>query len=170
MTKMIFFSLKHIFLDLPLKKPAKHLCSIKHFDFMELPGQWQSVSTQVPTAESVLQLGKLHYTTRLCVTTADTGDFYLAVRLLNCMQRLMTSALVCIQLSLINSSCFQLHLHWVCVIRFQQGVRSCWRLDLCPHGESSVHWRFAGRICDPMGNPCWSSLFLKDWSPQGPFT
>lgn len=86
---------------------------------MELPGQWQSVSIQVPTTASLLQLGKLQYTTRLCVTTADTGilqvTFYLAVRLLNFMQRLMTSAFTCIHLSLIN---FQLHLYWVCVTRF----------------------------------------------------
>ncbi|GAB0210172.1 hypothetical protein GRJ2_003483000 [Grus japonensis] len=27
----------------------------------------------------------------------------------------------------------------------------------------SLHWsRFAGRTCDPVGNPCWSSLVLKD--------
>jgi len=26
-----------------------------------------------------------------------------------------------------------------------------------------LHWsRFAGRTCDPMGDPRWSSLFLKD--------
>jgi len=34
--------------------------------------------------------------------------------------------------------------------------------DLCPHGERSPHQsRFAGRACDSMGDPRWSSLFLK---------
>jgi len=29
--------------------------------------------------------------------------------------------------------------------------------------------RFAGKTCDPMGDPCWSSLFLKDCTPwEGP--
>ena len=29
--------------------------------------------------------------------------------------------------------------------------------------KSSPCWsRFAGRTCDPAGDPCWSSLFLKD--------
>ncbi|OPJ75326.1 hypothetical protein AV530_007828 [Patagioenas fasciata monilis] len=35
--------------------------------------------------------------------------------------------------------------------------------DLWTHGERSPHWsRFAGRICDPMGDPGWSSLCQKD--------
>jgi len=35
--------------------------------------------------------------------------------------------------------------------------------DLWTRGESSPRWsRFVGRACDPMGEPCWSSLFLKD--------
>jgi len=30
----------------------------------------------------------------------------------------------------------------------------------------SLCWRrFAGRVCDPVGDPCWSSLFLKDCTP-----
>ena len=42
--------------------------------------------------------------------------------------------------------------------------------DLWPHGERSSCWsRFAGRACDPMGDPCWSRLFLKDCTPwMGP--
>ena len=42
--------------------------------------------------------------------------------------------------------------------------------DLWPHGERSPRWsRFAGRTCDPMGDPRWSSLFLKDCTPwKGP--
>jgi len=45
--------------------------------------------------------------------------------------------------------------------------RSCtgggsWQ-DLWTRGERSPHWsRFAGRACDPIGDPHWSSLFLKD--------
>jgi len=32
--------------------------------------------------------------------------------------------------------------------------------------ERSPHWsRFVGRTCDPEGDPCWSSLFLKDYTP-----
>jgi len=32
-----------------------------------------------------------------------------------------------------------------------------------PRRERSPCWsRFAGRACDPVGDPCWSSLFLKD--------
>jgi len=43
------------------------------------------------------------------------------------------------------------------------GAGSC--QDLWTHGES----RFAGRACDPVGDPCWNSLFLKDCSPwKGP--
>jgi len=35
--------------------------------------------------------------------------------------------------------------------------------DLWPHGERSPCWsRFADRACDPVGDPRWSSLFLKD--------
>jgi len=31
------------------------------------------------------------------------------------------------------------------------------------HGERSPHWsRFAGRACEPVGDPHWSNLFLKD--------
>ncbi|KAK4809986.1 hypothetical protein QYF61_004438 [Mycteria americana] len=38
--------------------------------------------------------------------------------------------------------------------------------DLWTHGERSLHWRrFAGRTCDPAGDPRWSSLFLKDCAP-----
>jgi len=38
--------------------------------------------------------------------------------------------------------------------------------DLWPHAERSPHQsRFAGRACDPMGDPHWSSLFLKDCTP-----
>ena len=37
--------------------------------------------------------------------------------------------------------------------------------DLWPHGKRSPHWsRFAGGTCDAMGDPCWSSLCLKDCS------
>jgi len=33
-----------------------------------------------------------------------------------------------------------------------------------PHGSG-----FAGRTCDPTGDPCWSGLFLKDCTPwKGP--
>ncbi|GAB0204295.1 EH domain-containing protein 4 [Grus japonensis] len=38
-----------------------------------------------------------------------------------------------------------------------------YRQDLWPHGERTPRWsRFAGKACDPMGDPLWSSLFLKD--------
>ena len=38
---------------------------------------------------------------------------------------------------------------------------SSWQ-DLWPRGERSPRWsRFAGRTCDPVGDPRWSSLFLK---------
>ena len=42
--------------------------------------------------------------------------------------------------------------------------------DLRPRGERSPRWsRFAGRTCNPTGDPCWSSLFLKDCTPwMGP--
>ncbi|GAB0184832.1 zinc finger and BTB domain-containing protein 5 [Grus japonensis] len=42
--------------------------------------------------------------------------------------------------------------------------------DLWPHGERSPGWsRFAGRTCDPMGDPRWSSLVLKVCTPwRGP--
>jgi len=36
----------------------------------------------------------------------------------------------------------------------------------CAPTERRPSWsRFAGRTCEPMGDPCWSSLFLKDCSP-----
>jgi len=32
--------------------------------------------------------------------------------------------------------------------------------------DRSLHWnRFAGRACDPVGDPHWSSLFLKNCTP-----
>jgi len=38
--------------------------------------------------------------------------------------------------------------------------------DLWTHGERIPCWsRFAGRTCDPVGDPHWSSLFLKDCTP-----
>ena len=38
--------------------------------------------------------------------------------------------------------------------------------DLWTRGERSPGWsRFAGRTCDPVGDPRWSSLFLKDCTP-----
>ncbi|GAB0204754.1 zinc finger and BTB domain-containing protein 5 [Grus japonensis] len=38
---------------------------------------------------------------------------------------------------------------------------SSWQ-DLWPRGERSPGWsRFAGRTCDPVGDPRWSSLVLK---------
>jgi len=42
--------------------------------------------------------------------------------------------------------------------------------DLRTRGERSPRRsRFAGRACDPMGDPRWSSLFLKDCTPwEGP--
>ena len=42
--------------------------------------------------------------------------------------------------------------------------------DLRPHADRSPGWsRFAGRTCDPMGDPRWSSLVLKDCTPwEGP--
>ena len=42
--------------------------------------------------------------------------------------------------------------------------------DLWTRGETSPRWsRFAGRTCDPVGDPRWSSLFLKDCTPwKGP--
>jgi len=42
--------------------------------------------------------------------------------------------------------------------------------DLWTRGERSPSWsRFAGRVCDPVRDPRWSSLFLKDCSPwEGP--
>jgi len=42
--------------------------------------------------------------------------------------------------------------------------------DLRTRGERSPRQsRFAGRACDPMGDPRWSSLFLKDCNPwEGP--
>jgi len=42
------------------------------------------------------------------------------------------------------------------------GAGSC--QDLQTRGERSPRQsRFAGRACDPMGDPSWSSLFLKDY-------
>lgn len=44
------------------------------------------------------------------------------------------------------------------------GVHS-WK-DLCTHRERNSCWnKFSGRACDPAGDPCWSSLFLKDCTP-----
>jgi len=41
------------------------------------------------------------------------------------------------------------------------GAGSC--QDLWPRGERSPGWsRFAERACDLVGDPCWSSLCLKD--------
>ncbi|GAB0186374.1 EH domain-containing protein 4 [Grus japonensis] len=42
--------------------------------------------------------------------------------------------------------------------------------DLWPCGQRSPRWsRFAGRTCDPVGDPCWSSLLLKVCTPwKGP--
>jgi len=42
--------------------------------------------------------------------------------------------------------------------------------NLRTYGERSPHWgRFAGRTCDAVGDPRWSSLFLKDGTPwEGP--
>jgi len=43
------------------------------------------------------------------------------------------------------------------------GAGSC--QDLQTRGERSPPWsKFAGRACDPVGFPRWSSLFLKDCS------
>jgi len=37
--------------------------------------------------------------------------------------------------------------------------------DLQTRGERSPHQsRFVGRACDPVGDPHWSSLFLKDYT------
>jgi len=45
------------------------------------------------------------------------------------------------------------------------GAGSC--QDLWTWGERSpCQSRFAGRACDPVGDPHWSSLFLKDCNPQ----
>jgi len=48
------------------------------------------------------------------------------------------------------------------------GAGSC--QELRTHGQRSPHWsRFAGRACDPVGDPRWSSLFLKDCTSwEGP--
>ena len=41
------------------------------------------------------------------------------------------------------------------------GAGSCQDLQTC--GEKNPLWsRFGGRACDPVGDPGWSSLFLKD--------
>jgi len=52
--------------------------------------------------------------------------------------------------------------------RTHAGAGSCQDLQTC--GERSpCRSRFAGRACDPMGDPRWSSLFLKDGTPwEGP--
>ena len=41
---------------------------------------------------------------------------------------------------------------------------------VAPWRERSPRWsKFAGRTCDPTGDPRWSSLFLKDCTPwKGP--
>jgi len=48
------------------------------------------------------------------------------------------------------------------------GVGSC--QDLGTREERTPHCsRFAGRVCEPVGDPRWSSLFLKDFTPwKGP--
>jgi len=48
------------------------------------------------------------------------------------------------------------------------GAGSC--QDLWTRGKRSpCQSRFAVRACDPVGDPCWSSLFLKDCTPwEGP--
>jgi len=48
------------------------------------------------------------------------------------------------------------------------GAGSC--QDLWTHGlRSPGQSRFAGGICDPVGDPHWNSVFLKDCSPwKGP--
>jgi len=45
---------------------------------------------------------------------------------------------------------------------FYQDLRTC--------GEKTPQWsRFSGRACDPVGDPRWSSLFLKGCIPwEGP--
>jgi len=52
--------------------------------------------------------------------------------------------------------------------RAHAGVGSC--QDLWTHRDRSPHYnRFAGRTCGATGDPCWSSLFLKDCTPcEGP--
>jgi len=46
----------------------------------------------------------------------------------------------------------------------RDGAGSC--QDLQTRGERSPHRsRFAGRACDPVGDPHWSSLFLTDCTP-----
>ncbi|GAB0207533.1 zinc finger and BTB domain-containing protein 5 [Grus japonensis] len=56
----------------------------------------------------------------------------------------------------------------VAMWRTRAGVGS-WQ-ELRPYGERSpCRSRFAGRTCDPVGDPCWSSLLLKDLIPwKGP--
>jgi len=50
----------------------------------------------------------------------------------------------------------------------RDGAGPCQNMQTC--GERSPHRsRFAGRSCDPVGDPRWSSLFLKDCTPwEGP--
>jgi len=43
----------------------------------------------------------------------------------------------------------------LCWSRLLPGLADPWREEPTPD-------RFAGRACDHMGDPCWSSLFLKD--------
>ena len=41
----------------------------------------------------------------------------------------------------------------------------CWSRLLAGPVERSPRWsRFSGRTCDPMGDPCWSSPFLKAYT------
>ena len=66
------------------------------------------------------------------------------------------------------------HSRWMCPKEAVTLWEACagagsWQ-DLWTRGERSPHWsRFAGRACDPAGDPRWSSLFLKDCTPwKGP--
>jgi len=44
-----------------------------------------------------------------------------------------------------------------------------WQVLWTPGERSPRRSRFSGRTCDPVGNPHWSSLFLKDCIPwKGP--
>lgn len=42
--------------------------------------------------------------------------------------------------------------------------------DLWTHGKRSSCWsKFSGKACDPARDPCWTSLFLRDYTPwKGP--
>ena len=48
------------------------------------------------------------------------------------------------------------------------GAGGCLKEDVTLWG--APRWsRFAGRVCEPVGDPRWSSLFLKDFTPwKGP--